>query len=269
MNKIAILTGICGLIAGAAGGYFACHIIEQKKIDKAISDGIQQTLDEIRGNQKQKVMENEEKKTNIINSIPHFNAIDIAKDIAVENGYKSNEDSKDDVKEPDEAPDDEGDLPFEIEDKSDRDMELYKQNIWDTEDDDPNAVTQEDYQDEQDSKAIDEFLANLDISKAPYPISEAQYNNDFTDDAHKGAWDKVTLIFFTDNVFAERAAYNEFTAMSSTEAELAIGKDNIKKFVEDKSLGRAFVRNNKLQIDYEIVRSPRSYSSALREDEEE
>ena len=77
------------------------------------------------------------------------------------------------------------------------------------------------------------------------------------------------MIFFTDNVFAERVRQNEFTTMSSTETELAIGKDNMKKFIEDRSLGRIFVRNNKLQIDYEIVRSPRSYSSAIGDDEEE
>ena len=57
--------------------------------------------------------------------------------------------------------------------------------------------------------------------------------------------------------------------MSATETELAIGKDNMKKFIEDRSLGRIFIRNNKLQIDYMIVRSSRSYSSAMNEDEEE
>ena len=70
-------------------------------------------------------------------------------------------------------------------------------------------------------------------------------------------------------MFAERAAFNEFTTMSSTETELAIGKDNMKTFIEDRSLGRVFVRNNKLHIDYEIVRSPRSYSSAIHEEDDE
>ena len=255
MNKI-IIAGIGGLVIGAISGYFGCHFIEQKKIDKKISEEVQKTLDEIRGNQRQKIMENEERKSNIINAIPHFNAVDIAKDIAVENGYKKEEE----VKEPDEAPDD---LPFEV-------GKVEEHNIWD--DADPevdDSVSQEDYQDEQDSKAIDEFLNNLDITKAPYPITDKQYNHDFTDDAHKDCWDKVTLIFFTDNVFAERVRQNELTSMSSTETELAIGKDNMKKFIEDRSLGRIFIRNNKLQIDYEIVRSPRSYSSVLNEDEEE
>ena len=255
MNKI-IIAGIGGLVIGAVGGYFGCHFIEQKKIDKKISEEVQRTLDEIRGNQRQKIMENEAKKSNIINAIPHFTATDIARDIAVENGYKKEEE----VKEPDEAPDD---LPFEV-------GKVEEHNIWDDKDPDiDKSVSQEEYQDEQDSKAIDEFLNNLDISKAPYPITDEQYNNDFTDPAHSGAWDKVELIFFTDNIFAERVRQNEFTSMSATETELAIGKDNMKKFVEDRSLGRIFIRNNKLQIDYMIVRSPRSYSSAMNEDEEE
>lgn len=264
MNKI-IIAGICGFIAGAAGGYFGCHIIEKRNIDKKISDEVQKTLDEIRGHQKEKVMENQEKKDQMIKTtgrdvyaIPHFTATDIVKDIISDEGYGKKEEE---VKEPEEKPDD--DLPFEI-------GEVEQHNIWDEKEPEvDNSVSQEDYQAEQDSKAIDEFLNNLDISKAPYPITDEQYNNDFTDEAHKGAWDKVTLIFFTDNVFAERAAYNEFTVMSATETELAIGKDNMKRFVEDRSLGRMFIRNNKLQIDYEIVRSPRSYSSALHEDEEE
>jgi len=255
MNKI-IIAGIGGLVVGAIGGYFGCHFIEQKKIDKKISEEVQKTLDEIRGNQRQKIMENEAKKSNIINAIPHFTAVDIAKDIAVENGYKKEEE----IKEPDEAPDD--DLPFEV-------GKVEKHNVWDEAEPDINAEDEEDYQAEQNSKSIEEFLNNLDISKPPYPITDKQYNEDFTDEAHADCWDKVTLIFFTDNIFAEKVRQNEFTTMSSTEIELAIGKDNVKKFVEDRSLGRIFVRNNKLQIDYEVVRSPRSYSSALGEDEEE
>lgn len=262
MNKIAIIAGICGFAAGAAGGYFACHFIEQKKIDKAISDGIQQTLEEIRGNQREKIMENEKKKTNIINAIPHFNAVDIATDIAVENGYTKNDskDSKDDVKEPDEAPDD-SDLPFEI-------GEVEQHNIWDEDEPDDDSVTQEEYDAEQEPEvSID--ISKLDPTKKPYPISKEQYDEELMDETSEGQWDKVELIFFTDNVFAERASFNEFTMMSSTEIELAIGKDNMKRFVEDRSLGVAFVRNNKLHIDYMITRSPRSYSSALHEDDEE
>jgi hypothetical protein len=70
-------------------------------------------------------------------------------------------------------------------------------------------------------------------------------------------------------VFAERVRYNELEAMSAAEVIAAIGKDNMKKFVEDIGLRRTFVRNNKLHLDYEIVRSERSYSSVLHEDEEE
>ena len=272
MNKIAIIAGICGFAAGATGGYFACHFIEQKKIDKAISDGIQQTLEEIRDNQREKVMENEKRKSNIINAIPHFTAVDIAKDIAKENGYvkeaeekdsKDSKDSKEDVKEPEDAPDD--DLPFEI---GERDMELYNHNIWDDDEPDKDSITQEEYDAEQEPEvSID--ISKLDPTKKPYPITKEQYDDELTDATSEGQWDKVELIFFTDNVFAERASFNEFTMMSSTEIELAIGKDNMKRFIEDRSLGLAFVRNNKLHIDYMITRSPRSYSSALHEDDEE
>lgn len=259
MNKIAIIAGICGVVVGTTGGYFACHIIEKKKIDKAISDGIQQTLDEIRGKQKEKIMENENKKNEIIkttgrniNPIPHLNVKNIVADIVEENGY--------DGKEPDGAPDDDDDLPFEV-------GEVEKHNIWDEEEPDEDSITQEEYDDEQgpDTSLIDK----LDPREPPYPITKEQYDEELLKETGDGVWDKVSLIFFTDNVFAERASFNEFTVMSSEEIEAAIGKDNMKHFISDRSLGRAFVRNNKLHIDYEIVRSPRSYSSALREDEEE
>ena len=259
MNKIAIIAGIGGLVVGATGGYFACHFIEQKKIDKAISDGIQSTLDEIRSNQREKVMENEKRKTNIINAIPHFDAVDIAKDIAKDNGYS--EESKEDVKEPEEAPDDDSDLPFEM-------GEVEKHNLWDEKDPDEEELTQEEYDQEQEpDKGVN--IEKLDPKKAPYEITKEQYNDELSQEVSEGFWDKLTLIFFKDNVFAERVRINEYQTMDNSEIELAIGKNNMKKFVEDRSLDRYFVRNNKLCIDYEIVRSDRSYSSTLGEDDEE
>ena len=261
MNKIAIIAGISGLVIGATGGYFACHFIEQKKIDKAISDGIQNTLDEIRAGQREKIMENENIKKTMINAIPHFNAVDIAKDIAKENGYKSESstDSKDDVKEPEDAPDE--DLPFEV-------GEVEKHNIWDDNDEpDDDSLTQDEY-----DKLVEPDMSNiekLDPKKKPYEITKEQYDEEFMNETSEGMWDKVELIFFKDNVFAERSAMNEFAMMSSKEIELAIGKDNIKKFVDDHSTEKLFVRNNKLQIDYMITRSSRSYSSAIHEDDEE
>ena len=264
MNKVAIITGICGLALGASGGYLLCHFIERSKIDQAISDGVQETLAEIRGNQRQKIMENEEKKTNIINAIPHFNAVDLAKDIAKENGYIE------ETKEPEGAPDDdEDDLPFDAK----RDAEILekaeKHSIWDEEDPaDLDAITQEEYDDEQEPEKPKK-IENLDPNVAPYPITEDQWNNEFDEETAEGFWDKITIMFFKDNVFAERVRYNEFESMTAQEIDIAIGKDNVKKFVEDRSLGRAFVRNNKLQVDYEIVRSPRSYTSAMHEEDEE
>lgn len=257
MNK-AIIAGICGFVAGVAGGYFGCHFIEQKKIDKKISDEVQRTLDEIRNGQKQKIMENEEKKSNIINAIPHFNAVDIAKDIARDNGYVKTEE-KEEQKEPEGKPDD--DLPFEV-------GEVEKHNVWDMEDKEPDvSPTQEEYDAEQEPDKLD--ISKYDPKKAPYPITKEQYDEELIEETSNGLWDKVDLIFFTDNVFAERASFNEFTTMSSTEIELAIGKDNMKRFIEDRSLGVAYIRNNKLRIDYNIIRSPRSYSSAMHEDDEE
>lgn len=275
MNKIAILAGVLGIAAGGVGGYLVCHFVEKKKIDKAISDGVQQTLEEIRGKQRSKIMENESKKSEMIkttgrniNSIPHINANDIVSEIVADNGYKgssnskSSEDSRDsrDVKEPNGEPDSDDDgLPFEV---------TEKHNIWDEEEPDEESLTQEEYDAEQEPETpID--IQNLDPTKKPYPITQDQWSNDFEEECANGFWDKVTLIFFTDNVFAERARFNEYETMSSKEVELAIGKDNMKSFVEDRSLGRIFVRNNKLHIDYEIVRSPRSYSSALHEEDDE
>lgn len=259
MNK-AIIAGICGFVAGVAGGYFGCHFIEQKKIDKKISDEVQRTLDEIRNGQKQKIMENEEKKSNIINAIPHFNAVDIAKDIARDNGYVKTEE-KEEQKEPEGKPDDDSDLPFEV-------GEVEKHNVWDMEDEEPDvSPTQEEYDAEQEPDKLD--ISKYDPKKAPYPITKEQYDEELIEETSNGLWDKVDLIFFTDNVFAERASFNEFTTMSSTEIELAIGKDNMKRFIEDRSLGVAYIRNNKLRIDYNIIRSPRSYSSAMHEDDEE
>lgn len=260
MNKIAIIAGICGLVVGGTGGYLACHFMEKKSNDKAISDGIQKALDEIRGNQKQKIMENEQRKSNIINAIPHFNAVDIAKDIAKDSGYL-----QEDVKEPEGAPDDKDEpdsLPFEQPEK------LESHNIWDDEDPDENSLTQEEYDAQQEPEPSDD-LEKLDPTRAPYPITQDQYNNELMRSVEEGFWDKVTLIFFKDNVFAERVRINEYTTMSAAEIEAAIGKDNVKRFVEDLALARAFVRNNKLHIDYEIVRSPRSYTSAMHEDDEE
>jgi len=264
MNKLAIITGLAGLALGATGGYLACHFIEKKKIDQAISDGVQETLSEIRGNQRQKIMENEEKKTNIINAIPHFNAVDLAKDIAKDNGYTE------DVKEPEGAPDDdEDDLPFNAEKDAEILAKAEKHNIWDEEDPaELDSVTQEEYDDEQEPEKPAK-IEQLDSSKPPYPITEDQWNNEFEEETAQGFWDKVTILFFKDNVFAERVRYNEYEAMSSAEINIAIGNNNVKSFVEDRSLGRAFIRNNKLQIDYEIVRSPRSYSSAMHDEDEE
>ena len=264
MNKIAIIAGIGGLVVGATGGYFACHFIEQKKIDKAISDGIQSTLDEIRAGQKEKVMENDKKKNEMIkftgreiNHIPHFDAVDIAKDIAKDSGYV-----EESVEEPSEAPDDDSDLPFEVGESKEE-----KHNIWDEPEPDEDSLTQEEYDKTVEPEGID--FEKLDPKKKPYKISEDEYSNGLAREVEEGMWDKVSLILFTDNVFAERVRINEFTMMSSTEIELAIGKDNMKSFIEDRSLKRDFVRNNKLHIDYEIVRSTRSYSSAMREDDEE
>ena len=262
MNKIAIIAGICGFAVGATGGYFACHIIEKKKIDKAISDGIQQTLDEIRNVQREKVMENEKRKSNIIYAIPHFNAVDIVKDIVKDNEYskevEESIDSKDEVKEPEDEPDD---LPFEMGD-------IESKNIWDEEEPDESELTQDEY-DKLVEPDMGVNIEKLDMKKKPYEITKQQYDEELMNETSEGAWDKVELIFFKDNVFAERSAMDEFSMMSSKEIELAIGKDNIKKFVDNHTLERLFVRNNKLQIDYMITRSPRSYSSAMHEDDEE
>lgn len=272
MNK-AIIAGIIGLAVGATGGYLVCHFTEKSKIDKAISDGIQKELDYIRGSQKQKVLDNEQKKSEMIkttgrniNPIPHMSATSLVKDICRDEGYIKD----DDVKEPDNAPDD--NLPFEIAEKdkkaldSAEELESKSHSIWD--DPDAEVESAEDYEARQEpDQGID--MEKLDPTKPPYEITSEQYNNELQTETGEGFWDKVSLIFFKDNVFAEKTALNDFQTMSAKEVEIAIGKNNVKAFVEDRSLGRAFVRNNKLHVDYEIVRSPRSYTSAINEDDEE
>lgn len=271
MNK-AIIAGIIGLAVGATGGYLVCHFTEKSKIDKAISDGIQKELDYIRGSQKQKVLDNEQKKSEMIkttgrniNPIPHMSATSLVKDICRDEGYIKD----DDVKEPDNAPDD--NLPFEIAEKdkkaldSAEELESKSHSIWD--DPDAEIESAEDYEARQEpDQGID--MEKLDPTKPPYEITSEQYNNELQTETGECFWDKVSLIFFKDNVFAEKTALNDFQTMSAKEVEIAIGKNNVKAFVEDRSLGRAFVRNNKLHVDYEIVRSPRSYTSAINEDEE-
>lgn len=253
-----IIAGVLGIAAGGAAGYFVCRSMDKRKVEKAYSDGYQQALDEIRGGQRKKIIDNENKKSEMVkidsSTIVKVNQINEA------NGYVND---NDDV-EPEGAPDDDDDgLPFET-----PIMEAH--SIWDDaeEKEDDGSVTQEEYDAEQEPEVpID--ISKLDPKKKPYPITAEQYNSDFTDEVSEGFWDKVSLILFTDNIFAERRAYNEYETMSSSEIILAIGKDNMKKLIEDRSIGRAFVRNNKLHIDYEIVRSPRSYSSVLHEDDEE
>ena len=276
MNK-AIIAGIIGLAVGATGGYLVCHFTEKSKIDKAISDGIQKELDYIRGSQKQKVLDNEQKKSEMIKTtgrnIYGYDAVPLTKmvldDTLKKNGYIP-DDTKEPVKEPDNAPDD--NLPFEIAEKdkkaldSAEELESKSHSIWD--DPDAEVESAEDYEARQEpDQGVD--MEKLDPTKPPYEITSDQYNNELQTETGEGFWDKVSLIFFKDNVFAERTALNDFQTMSSKEVEIAIGKNNVKAFVEDRSLGRAFVRNNKLHVDYEIVRSPRSYTSAINEDDEE
>ena len=262
MNKIVIIAALCGLGVGGAGGYLACHFIEKKNVDKEISDGVQQALKEIRDSQREKAMENENKKSEMIKTtgrdIHAINGVDLVKSIVEDSGYKS---ESSEVKEPEEAPesDDDG-LPFEV-------GEVESHNIWDDDEDDEKHLTQEEYDLEQEPEGID--IKKLDPTKPPFVITEDQYNHELDDETCDGLWDKVTLIFFKDNVFAEKVRMDEFTSMSSTEIEMAIGKNNMKEFIDNRSMDRMFIRNNRLHIDYEIVRSSRSYSSAMHEEDEE
>ena len=114
MNIKVIIAGVLGLAAGGVGGYLLCHSIESARVDKLVSDKVQQELDAIRGSQREKIMENETKKSRIINAIPHFDANDIAKGIINDSGYsEKSKDSKDET-EPEGEPDSDDDgLPFE------------------------------------------------------------------------------------------------------------------------------------------------------------
>lgn len=268
MNK-AIITALIGLAIGATGGYCACHFIEKSKNEKAISDGIQNALDQIRGRQKEKAIENESKKEEMIKTtgrnVYGYDAVPLTKmvldDVLNENGYVS--------KEPEGKPDtDDNGLPFEEPSKEDvHALELAeKHNIWD-EPDPSNLENAEDYEARQEPEGID--MTKLDPTRPPYEITSEQFNDELNKETEQGFWDKTTLILFKDNVFAERTSKNDFQTMSSMEINAAIGNDNVKKMIDDISIKRLFVRNNKLHIDYEIVASDRSYSSAIQEEDEE
>ncbi len=271
MNKLVIIAGLCGLAIGGVGGYLTCHFVDKKNNDAQISKGIQDALDEIRKNQKQKAMENDAKKSEMIkttgkniNAIPHFNAVDVVGEIAKENGYlpKDAKVEKPSMKRPDEDEDEpDSDLPF-VEGKE------VEHSIWDDEDPNPNELTQEDY-DALQEPDISDFARGLDPSKPPYTITKDQYNEELQPETEQGFWDKLTLIFFTDNVFAERVRHNEYQMMKAEQIEKAIGKSNMTRFIDDRDLERLYVRNNKIHIDYEIVRSSRSYTSAMHELEDE
>ncbi len=272
MNKLVIIAGLVGLAVGGAGGYLTCHFVDKKKIDTEISKGIQSALDEIRSNQKQKAIENDAKKAEMIkttgkniNAIPHFNAVDVVGEIAKENGYlpkdtKVEQPSMERTGPQDDEPD--SDLPF-VEGKE------VEHSIWDEEDPDPNELTQEDYDNLQEPD-ISDFARGLDPTKPPYTITKDQYSEELQQESADGFWDKLTLIYFTDRVFAERVRYNEYQMMTAEQIEKAIGKSNMARFIDDRELERLYVRNNRIHIDYEIVRSSRSYTSAMHElDDEE
>lgn len=252
-----IIGMISGIIVGGIAGYFGGKHIMKNVYEKRTSDEIQKTISEIKSklhdkdnvnyiSPKECALMNEAEKKRLIPPISDvdekLNAKEIVKDILKDYGAKS-------------------DLPFEIKEEPKEEVEHH--NIWDdvVEDD-------EDVLDEYLTPPDDSDIAHLDYSKPPFPIDKDKYSNDFAEMVEEGQWSKVSLILFTDNVIAEEKSKNDFVTMSSAEANAAIGADNLKTFIEDKSLGRIFIRNNKLHIDFEIVRSPRSYSSALNREEE-
>lgn len=256
-----ILGALAGLLVGGIAGYFGGKHIMKNAYEKKTSEEIQKTISEIKSKlhdnnnvnyitPKECALMNEAEKNRLIPPISNvdekLNAKDLVKDILKNYGNKD-------------------DLPFELPKK---DEKIEHHNIWDDDIDtgeDDDAIDEEDYPVPPD----DSDIAHLDYSKPPYPINKDEYSNDFLEMVEEGQWSKVSLLLFTDNVIAEEKSKNDFVTMSSSEAEAAIGAENLRDFINDKSVGRIFVRNNRLHIDFEIVRSPRSYSSALYRDEDE
>lgn len=250
-----IIGAISGLIVGGLAGYFGGQKIMEGKYEKKTSDEIQKTVSELKEkmnndvkymSQKECALMNEKEKSRLIPPLENFNAKDLVKDILKDYSNKD------------------GDLPFEMPVKKEEEK-LEHHNIWDEADANPDDAIDED---KLPVPPDDSDIAHLDYSLPPYPINKDEYSNDFAEMVEEGQWSKVSLILFTDNVIAEEKSKNEFVTMSAEEANAAIGAGHLKDFINDKSLGRIFIRNNRLHIDFEIVRSPRSYTSALTRSEE-
>ena len=239
-----ILTFVGGLAIGGAAGYLIGDKIMKDKCDKYIDDEIAKILDDVRS-----------REDNVIRS-EDLARLNDNKKSSIDISKESNE-NKEIVKDYD-TKTVEDDLPFEVP------VSNEKHNIFDDfKDEEP------DEEPDDDSDIEDTYP---DRTLPPSFITKDEYDNDFT--SEEDTWEKIELIFFTDNVIAEYKRMGEYVLLDSGECMNILGQDIFTKIVAHNYLdstdhNRAFIRNNRLRIDFVITKSSRSYKEASRDFEGE
>ena len=101
------------------------------------------------------------------------------------------------------------------------------------------------------SKKEDDEVVKMTPEKKPYKISVHEF----------GVYEhysQVSCLYFTDKVLVE-----EMNMELLEDVDGAIGLNNLNDF-EDEYIDAVYVRNDRLQIDYEILRDWRTYSEAIK-----
>lgn len=101
------------------------------------------------------------------------------------------------------------------------------------------------------SKKEDDEVVKMTPEEKPYKISVHEF----------GVYEhysQVSCLYFTDKVLVE-----EMNMELLEDVDGAIGLNNLNDF-EDEYIDAVYVRNDRLQIDYEILRDWRTYSEAIK-----
>lgn len=112
---------------------------------------------------------------------------------------------------------------------------------------------EEDGDDEDDDDDLVGEYPQEDIADGPYVIDEFDYING------RKMYDKITLNFYDDGVLEE-----EISEDLVDDIDGIIGRDALTKFGDDDMV---FVRNERINTDYAVVRQHCSYGTAVPEDD--
>lgn len=137
------------------------------------------------------------------------------------------------------------DVREDVAEKVKKEMEtsdVVHHNLFDDSEDDTDDV-----EDEQDrpSNNVDKF-----INDKPYTISPEEFVHDKKD------YDKITLEYYNDGFLVEEMSGDIINDIST-----AVGYDSLNKFGEYEE-DLAYVRNDRIETDYEIIRQHCDYSSS-------